>query len=261
MIPPPHFHSLILWIRVAKQISTRKVNVTKRPAFALFLADLRESYGNPACSDTMEPKKPADWVVWAGKRKHSSTQRGRLGGKNIRHKVNKWANLKRQTVAAVDSFHCLNAWFHFEKVLSLLCLLSTAWPRIAHITGCSTYFYALQVTTTICTICTTNIPDMLSMTSLFLIIHLTLQLTSQVLMQFQPVCHLTDYCTEMYSLVLCSVFTGQNNTKYCQLFFSKSAAEVACLRCSFLLIRFLFCSFFVLIWFVFWFFPLHLKFR
>lgn len=77
---PPHFHSLILWIHVAKQISTRKVNVTKRPAFALFLADLRESYGNPACSDTMEPKKPADWVVWAGKRKHSSTQRGCLGG-------------------------------------------------------------------------------------------------------------------------------------------------------------------------------------
>lgn len=101
------------------------------------------------------------------------------------------------------------------------------------------------------TICTTNIPDMLSMTSLFLIIHLTLQVTSQVLMQFQPVCHLTDYCTEMYSLVLCSVFTGQNNTKYWQLFFSKSAAEVACLRCSFLLIRF--CSFFVLIWFLFFF--------
>lgn len=79
---------------------------------------------------------------------------------------------------------------------------------------------------------------MLSMTSLFLIIHLTLQVTSQVLMQFQPVCHLTDYCTEMYSLVLCSVFTGQNNTKYWQLFFSKSAAEVACLRCSFLLYDF-----------------------
>lgn len=88
---------------------------------------------------------------------------------------------------------------------------------------------------------------MLSMTSLFLIIHLTLQVTSQVLMQFQPVCHLTDYCTEMYSLVLCSVFTGQNNTKYWQLFFSKSAAEVACLRCSFLLIRF--CSALSLFWF------------
>lgn len=114
--PPPNFHSLILWILVAKQISTRKVNVTKRPAFALFLPDLRESYGNPACSDTMEPKKPADWVVWEErKRKHSSTQRGRLGGKNIRHKVNKWANLKRKTVAAVDSFHCLNTWFHFAK--------------------------------------------------------------------------------------------------------------------------------------------------
>lgn len=154
-------------------------------------------------------------IGWFEQERGSTVQHKEdVWGGGIRHKVNKWANLKRQTVAAVDSFHYLNTWFHFAKKFFRYYVFCPQHDQEQPTLLVVPHIFMPSKSQYTTTICTTNIPDMLSMTSLFLIIHLTLQVTSQVLMQFQPVCHLTDYCTEMYSLVLCSVFTGQNNTKY-----------------------------------------------
>lgn len=58
----------------------------------------------------------ASWLGGLSRKEEAQFNTKRMfGGGGIRHKVNKWANLKRQTVAAVDSFHYLNTWFHFAK--------------------------------------------------------------------------------------------------------------------------------------------------
>lgn len=54
-------------------------------------------------------------IGWFEQERGSTVQHKEDVWGGIRHKVNKWANLKRQTVAAVDSFHYLNTWFHFVK--------------------------------------------------------------------------------------------------------------------------------------------------